>query len=87
MSGTLSPVVWFFGSVSIKKTGRALAFFLSSSNINRGKAFAVLSKKLFRRYGCKMIRALVSLMKTVDSKPKIEHVFYITNRMKMFSEH
>jgi len=42
---------------------------------------------LFRRYGCKMIRALVSLMKTVDSKPKIEHVFYITNRMKMFSEH
>lgn len=33
---------------------------------------------LFRRYGCKMIRALVSLMKTMDSKPKTEEVFFIT---------
>ena len=42
---------------------------------------------VFRRYGCKMIKALVSLMKTVDSKPKIEELFFITNRMNMFSEH
>jgi hypothetical protein len=35
----------FFGLVSIKKTGLTLAFFLSSSNRNHGKAFAVLSKK------------------------------------------
>jgi hypothetical protein len=46
MSGALSSVVWFLGPVSIQKTGRALAFFfLSSSNRNRGKDFAVLSKK------------------------------------------
>ena len=31
--------------------------------------------------------ALVSLMKTVDSRPKIEEIFFITNRMNMFSEH
>ena len=42
---------------------------------------------VFRRYGCKMIKALVSLMKTVDSRPKIEEIFFITNRMNMFSEH
>jgi len=36
----------FSGPVSIQKTGLALAFFLSSSNRNRGKAFAVLSKKI-----------------------------------------
>jgi hypothetical protein len=35
----------FCGSVSIQKTGLALAFFLSSSNKNRGKAFAVPSEK------------------------------------------
>jgi hypothetical protein len=41
-----SPQLYgFSGSVSIQKTGLALAFFLSSSNRNRGKAFAVLSKK------------------------------------------
>jgi hypothetical protein len=38
----------FSGSVSIQKTGLALVFFLSSSNRNRGKAFAVLSKKIPR---------------------------------------
>jgi hypothetical protein len=41
-----SPQLYgFSGLVSIQKTGLALAFFLSSSNRNRGKAFAVLSKK------------------------------------------
>jgi hypothetical protein len=40
MSGALSSAVWFLGPVSIQKTGRALAFFLSSSNRNRGKAFS-----------------------------------------------
>jgi hypothetical protein len=36
----------FLGPVSIQKTGRVfIFFFLSSSNRNRGKAFAVLSKK------------------------------------------
>jgi len=34
------------GLVFIQKIGRALAFFLPSSNRNRGKAFAVLSKKI-----------------------------------------
>jgi hypothetical protein len=46
MSGALSSVVWFLGSVSIQKTRRALGFFLSSSNRNRGKTFAILSKKM-----------------------------------------
>jgi len=35
----------FSGSVSIQKTGLAFVFFLSSSNRNHGKTFAVLSKK------------------------------------------
>ena len=35
----------FSGSVSIKKLDWHLPFFLSPSNRNRGKAFAVLSKK------------------------------------------
>jgi hypothetical protein len=48
-SGTLSAIVWFLGPVSILKTGRAFAFFsLSSSNRNRGKAFAALSIKNHR---------------------------------------
>jgi hypothetical protein len=45
MSGALSLAIWFLGPVSTQKTGRALAFFLSSSNRNRDKAFVVLSKK------------------------------------------
>jgi hypothetical protein len=45
MSGSLSLVVWFLGLIFTQKTGRALAFFLSSSNRNHGKAFVVLSKK------------------------------------------
>jgi hypothetical protein len=41
-----SPQLYgFFGLVFIQKTGLTLAFFLSSSNRNRGKSFAVLSKK------------------------------------------
>jgi len=44
MSGTLSLVVWFFSSVSIKKLDSRLSFFfLSLSNRNDGKTFAVLS--------------------------------------------
>jgi hypothetical protein len=35
----------FLAQFPLKKTGLALAFFLSLSNKNRGKAFAVLSKK------------------------------------------
>jgi hypothetical protein len=34
----------FSGPFPFKKTGLTLAFFLSSSNRNRSKAFAVLSK-------------------------------------------
>jgi hypothetical protein len=46
MSGTLFSVVWFLGPVFIQKNwaGTCL-FFLSSSNRNHGKTFAVLSKK------------------------------------------
>jgi hypothetical protein len=45
LSRTLPTVVWFFWLSFDTKTGLALAFFLSSSNRNRGKAFAVPSEK------------------------------------------
>jgi hypothetical protein len=45
MSGTLYLAVWFLDSVFIKKTWRALIFFFSSSNRNRGKSVDVISKK------------------------------------------
>ena len=35
----------FSDLVPFKKTGLSLAFFLSSSNKNYGKAFAIISKK------------------------------------------
>jgi hypothetical protein len=37
--------VFFFAQFPYKKPGSVFAFFLFSSNRNRGKAFAVLSKK------------------------------------------
>jgi hypothetical protein len=48
MSGAFSSVVWFLGPLFTQKTRRALAFFLSLSNRNRSKVFAVLSKKLVK---------------------------------------
>jgi hypothetical protein len=45
MCGRLSLVVWFLGPVPFKKLSGYLPFFISSSNRNGGKVFAVLSKK------------------------------------------
>jgi len=46
MSSVLCPVVWFLGFVSTQKTWPTLVFSFSSPNINSGKAFTVLSKKI-----------------------------------------
>ena len=43
LSGTFSSLIGSSGSVSVQKTRLAIAFLLSSSNKNRGQAFAVLS--------------------------------------------